>query len=358
MQYVPILRLGSVESKLIQNELNGLKILPLLEITHKKTLQDWSGTIARNFKGDYMVELPLYLLYTLNRHTSEIASIMKTIPTNSGVSVQAGFYIQNKKWIKIPVVSSEENDMNASYDNLLITYKELKGNFTKIAIRIFISHIQLSPLQKAKLKLIFDSLREGDIILLDVMGLEGIEQPVLTNLEEIVKIIPKNETYLLNAFDIRTSYSDVHNYSPLLAKKFGFAGFGDFATSLRYEPTGGSQGRKIIRYYVGDYQNKLVHFPYATYSDSLNAMKASNYWQQAVNRKHNLNCRGCMSLSTWNEGHRFWKKFRILHHIFSMLHDTIPRVVRHTNFQDVDPDGYANLYNKGSSNNGVDGQGV
>lgn len=353
MRYIPILRLGTIESKMLQNELNGLKILPLLEITHNTILTKWAGTIARNYKGNYMVDLPLYLLYTLNKHTSQIASIMRTIPTNTGVSPQAAFYIQNKKWIKIPVASSEENDMSASYDNILITYNELKEHFPKIAVRIFISHIQFSQVQKAKLKLIFDSLREGDIILLDVMAFEGIEQPVLNNLEEIVKMNPKNEIYLLNAFDIRTNLSDVHNYNPLLAKKFNFAGFGDFATSLRYEPAAGQQGRKIIRYYVGDVQNKLVHFPSNTYSNSMNDLKASQYWQQAVSRRHNSTCRACASIANWNEGHNFWKNFRIVHHVFSMLHDTIPNVLSHSNFQDVDPDGFSNLYYKGNSNNGI-----
>jgi hypothetical protein len=349
MEYIPILRLGTIEAKLLQNEINGQPVFPLLEVTNTKVLQKSAGEIARHFKGEYMVDLPMYLLYTMNKYTSEIDEIINSIPrdaSTSAFSTQTRFYVANRNWIKIPVASAEE-DMSVSYDNVLITYNELKAYFPKIAVRLFVSHIQLTQVQKAKLKVILDNLREGDIILLDVIGFEGIEQPVLINIQEIIKMAAKNKIYLLNAFDIRTNRGEVHNYSPVLAKSFKFAGFGDFVTSYRYEPTGGMPGVKIIRYYIGDVNNKLVHFVDATYTAAFNQVKNSNYWKQAAARNHNQRCLGCTSTNKGaNDSPIFWKKFRILHYIFSILHDTLPRVVKDKNPQDTDPDGFANLYNK------------
>ncbi|MFH1229706.1 MAG: hypothetical protein V1678_04770, partial [Candidatus Aenigmatarchaeota archaeon] len=254
----------------------------------------------------------------------------------------------NKGWIKIPVASSEENTDEA-YEKLLITFNELKKTFPRIAVRIFVSHIQVTPHQEAQLRVISDNLRKDDIILLDVIAFEGVEQPVLSNVKTICSLLPAgNEKHILNAFDIRTNRGEVHNYGPLLAKHLGFNGFGDFATSLRYEPKGGRQGKKIIRYYVGDSNNKLVHFVDTAFSRSLSLLKASAYWTQAIGRGHNKNCAGCLITATPNESMTFWKKFRILHYIFSILNDTLPHMNSHKNPQDIDTDGYANLYNKGS----------
>ncbi len=353
MKYIPILRLGTVEAKLLEGDLNGLNIFPLLEITHKKTLKDWSGRIARHYKGDYMVDLPFYLLYTKTKHSERIESIINSIQPNEktkNFSTQARFYIENKKWIKIPVASSGE-DIDDSYDQVLITLNELKAEFPRVAIRIFVSHTQLTPRRISKLDVIFKNLRKDDIILLDIIGFEGIEQPVLANIQKIIGILPEsNEKYLLNVFDIKTNRGEVRNYGPLLAKQFSFNGFGDFATSIRYEPTGGTQGKKIIRYYVGDVNNKLVHYPYDTFSESLNKLKKSGYWADAIKRGHNGKCLGCQYAdSVPNEGLTFWKNYRILHYIFSILHDTMPRMAKHNNPQDLDPDGFFNLAKAGGN---------
>lgn len=79
MKYIPILRFGSIEAKILMNELNGQEIFPLLEMTKKNIIEEYSGQLRRTFKGNYMVELPIYLMTTLTKHTGEIVSILRSL---------------------------------------------------------------------------------------------------------------------------------------------------------------------------------------------------------------------------------------------------------------------------------------
>ncbi|MFH1228996.1 MAG: hypothetical protein V1678_01055, partial [Candidatus Aenigmatarchaeota archaeon] len=76
MKFVPILRLGTVEAGMLENELNGQGIFPLLEITNKNVFRKRIGKLVRQYKGDFMVDLPLYMLQTPTNHTNDIKAII------------------------------------------------------------------------------------------------------------------------------------------------------------------------------------------------------------------------------------------------------------------------------------------
>ena len=350
MDYIPIFRFGTVEARLLQRDLGNLKIIPLLEITNKSVMQNLCGKIAREFTGEYFVELPLYLMGNrTTKHMQGLMDILKSLtpPTQNTppLSHQANFYIQNKKWIKIPVASS--GDIH-SYSDMQATYNAIKPHFDKVAIRILIDEIQLSSQRQAILKLLFSQLRETDVVLIDILRFDSVEQPVLSNLRTVLTMIPpQNKRYILNAFDIHDNRSEVHNYGPLISKHFGMHGFGDFATIIRYEPPGGSPGQRIVRYYIAQNQHKLLHYARNCFADAFADIKQSPHWNNSQSFGHLSYCKGCKyAVTNANEGQTFWKEFRILHYIFSIVNDTLPLSTATKNVQDLDPDGFDNLFKK------------
>lgn len=354
MNYIPILRLGPIETRLMTNELSGKDILPLLEITDASNFAKGLKTANEKFGSNFMVELPLYLSEAENKHLDRVSQLIVNAQRNSGkLSAQSNFYMKNREVIPIPVISAEERNPLSIYNQIISRFQDLKDHFESVAIRIFVSHLRLTEGARNEIKTIFDIMRPKDMLLLGVVNFEGVELGVHKNLSEIMKTKSeennKNKVYILNAFDIRDIRSETHNYNPLLCKTFEMDGMGDFATISRLEPSGGGGSpTRIIRFYYY-WDHKLVPFvsPAGGYLDALRRLKNSPIWKKALDDKHVENCEACQEAeNTSNEGHSFWKKFRILHHINSMLTGTVPMMEKYANPEDFDIDGYDNIFKK------------
>ena len=292
MKYIPIMRLCSIETKLVTNELSNEKIFPLFEVTDPRNFEARLEGIKEKFGSEFMVELPLYLSEADNKHMAGVLQLIVSAQRESnGISGQSKFYIKNKENIPIPVISGEMRNQSI-YNQIISQFQEIKDDFERAAIRIFVSHLHLTSNQKNEIRTIFDLLRSGDIVLLDVVEFEGIETGVLNNIKDIIALKNekenKNEICILNAFDIRDGRRETHNYTPLICNMFKMDGFGDFATIPRLEASGGGGSQtKIIRYYV-HWKHKLCPFISISggYPEVKRLMKASSHWTEGIANSH------------------------------------------------------------------------
>jgi len=351
MQYIPIMRLGPVETALL-NDLHGLDVFPLLEVIEPRNFLRALKSAKSDFGNNFMVELPLYLSGTDNKYRAGVSQLIAYFQTKDK-SAQTNFYIKYKDIIPIPVISAPERGPSGQYSEMASRFQEIKDHFERVAFRMFIFHYDLTEQEKNQIKIILDLMRGDDLLLLDVVQFEGLQSGVVKNLSEIVEIKSnkgnKNKVFVLNAFDIRDIRCETHNYGPLLCKKMNLDGLGDFATMRRVEPLGGGGSpTRIIRYY-DPWNYKLVPFVSTSggYTDALTRLKTSGEWARAVSEGHVRKCKACKEAEvTRSRDHRFWKRFRILHHVKSMVADTITMMGKCSNPDDLDMDGYHNLYAK------------
>jgi len=122
----------------------------------------------------------------------------------------------------------------------------------------------------------------------------------------------------------------------------------DFATEKRFPPAGGRAQRRIIRYYYWD-RFMLKEIARRKYHFAADQLKKSRYW--ANHTSHISSCNACTEVQNnlYNEGHVFWKRFRILHYLNSILNETKQQFSLATSSEDLDPDGYDLVYNIGES---------
>jgi hypothetical protein len=356
MEYIPILRLRQTESKILK-EINGKTICPLLEIVDSKSFQSFT---AKNYKfsKDLMIDLPIYLTEEENRYYVGVTEILDGVNGASKQLKQAEFYKSNAKNIGIPVVSSKSIKIRLDYNDLLIGYNALdKTTFPKIAIRIFVNSIDLSPKNIASFKSLLSAIRDEDLLLFDVVEFDGVEQGAMNNLNILLALLSeklKERSFILNAFDITSNWrSDVHHYAPVLSKLFGLGGFGDFATMPRHEDAGGASGTtSVIRYTIG-WEDRLTHFASPSFQVSSTTLKNAQVWADAKTNGHFNMCNPCKQIDTKNtEWKTFWKMFRIEHHINTMLSNTLPNILKYKNPQDFDIDGWDAISKKGNFGNG------
>lgn len=350
MEYIPIFRYKITENQILLGDLNSTyPISPHLEIVDGEFFNSKITELKMRYP-ELLIELPIYLTESSNKHTEEVNNLM-TQYQHQTLTPQANFYIQNVANISTPVVSCMISDM--SYLPLLRIVREIKETFNKIAVRVFVKFTDLTQNQKTNLQQVFSELRNGDIVLLDILQFEGVESQVMNNLDELITLI-RNEKrdikiFLMNAFDVDNASSPFHNFTPLLTKIFGTDGFGDFALIYRFEGGGGGGATtKSIRYY-NPLVHTLVHFvDKATYIRARAQMIASNHWNNVNQTGHLIHCNVCTEVNTsqHNEGHTYWKRFKIVHYIRSLISHTIPLFNSSQNPEDFDMDGYDAIYKK------------
>lgn len=348
MEYVPIMRLRQTESQVLWR-VNGKPVFPLLEIVDQKVFDNFSIT-DYSFKQGIMFDLPCYLMESDNKYFGGVLKMFNSLTATSNQLKQAEFYKKNAKSIGIPVVSAQAIRVGLDYGDLVIGYNALdKKTLPKIAVRVFVSSIDLSSKNINSFKKLVTSLRDSDIILLDIVEFDGVESNVVKNLEMLVKLIPlenKKKTFILNAFDVADWRKDVHLYAPLLSKLFGLAGFGDFATMPRTELAGGGGGTtSVIRYTVG-WEKKLIHSTSLTdFKDAKKKLKNKTVWTDAKANGHFNNCNPCKEIDVLDtEWKTFWKMFRIEHHVNVVLSNVLPDYVKYTKPDDFDMHGYDAIY--------------
>lgn len=348
MEYIPLLRLKSTEESILLEELDITEnIFPLVEVVDQEEFVENINIIEEKF-GDIMVDLPLYLserTESNNKHRNDVREILER-HGSVDINGQTNFYLSEENSI-IPVVSTFSHDID--YDNLISGFNSLENEFERIAIRIFVFSRGMTDDQIENLNQLANSIRNEDILLLDLLEFEDVMEPVISNISEINNIFQHNNTYLLNAFDVEID-RDVHNYTPVLAKSFGFNGFGDFATIPRWEGGYGygGPGRRIIRFYAYN-DNRLVHFVHEDdFTDAVGFLKDSIYWEDAQDDNHPDNCNYCNHVDNdnFNRGPTWWKKYRIIHYINSIYYHTFPEMDRYTDPEDFDMDGYHDINKK------------
>lgn len=360
MKYIPIFRLKSVENTLLSNEINNTENLtPLLEITDNETFEESISNLCKKF-NKIMVELPLYLSTRPNKHQSGVLDIINEYESTEGDS-QVAFYKDYQKDKKMNLLKEDYLDLgftpvistipsNTTYSDFLKKYNDLKDSFNEIAFRLFVYSTEITDAQKENIQNIVNSIRDTDFILLDVLGFENVEVRTRNNLEEIIKLFDKNEIYILNAFDYDGG-KNTHNYSPLLSKELKTTGFGDFATIPRIEAGGGGGAQtKKIRFYNYN-TNNLMHFIHETsFQGAIPQLEQSEYWKELKDDEENhlAICSYCNSIEqkTYNYSQSWWKKYRIMHYINSIMNHTIPNMSKYDNSEDFDPDGYNDIVKK------------
>src|SRR3989338_3026976 len=349
MRYIPILRFKQVELSILQS-MRPTDLFPLLEIVDKKTFGS-IGKVIDKFRGEIMVELPLYLTGRENKHFGNVMGILGEIDEDTNPLRQAAFYKKHSDKAFIPVVSPSSTEL-LSYKDLLDGFSAIKNTFSRVAIRVFVTHTEISQSNFNHIKNLLNNLREDDIVLLDVVQFDGVEAETLKNLHTLNTIIPqslKDKTFVLNEFSPTSEWRvDVHHYAPLLTKMMNLSGFGDFATIPRYESAGGgSSTTSIIRYFSPSDSN-LVHFMSPdSFREASKKLKSSKIWATSISDGHVGSCPACKEVSQKDtEWRTFWKVFRIKHHIFSVMTTIIQNMQKYSNPQDLDIYGYDNISKK------------
>ena len=348
MKYLPILRFRTVEIDLLKNEIPNKDVIPLLEIVNEDKFKDNVSEVNQRF-DEVMVELPIYLLEYANKYRSPIIEIINNNKVEDK-SEQSSFYIIHKEEIKIPVISSSPKDTN--YNKLQIIFEELKKEFKKIAIKIIVPETTLSQDMKINLGILLSLLREEDILLFYVNRLNGYEQTVNHNIEGIKSLLKEknisNRKYILNCFEVVSSSFDIHNYNPIMTNRYSFDGFGDYATGYKLESEGGGAWiTKIIKYY--DYKDfELRMFSGNSFSEAVDNLKKSGTWTTIKSDKHLDYCNVCEEVENnkWKDNPIYWKRFRILHYILSILNHTFKAIEDAPTPEDLDMEGYQDLFKK------------
>jgi hypothetical protein len=333
MKYIPIFRLKSIENSILSNELkNDKKIIPLVEVTDEDIFYNSISNLCNKYDNP-LVELPLYLALRPNKHQLGVTEIIDKYSTSD--DPQISFYNEYKKSpyyhvgkdeipdLKyIPVLSSVPSDI--TYSNFIDRYNVLSKTFDSIGLRIFVYSIQITKPQSDNLKKITEILKDNDIILLDVLSYVNVEQQVNDNISAMIKILNKKNMYILNLMDY-DGINNIINLGPNLSTTMKISGFGDFATMIRYEPSGsGGSTTKRIRFYNFN-SNYLLNFQHdSSYSGAVRLLKQSVDWTQVKQSDHFLQCDYCQAVdnNTYNQNHVWWKRFRMVHYINSILNNT------------------------------------
>lgn len=332
MRYIPILRLGTTEHGILMDDLSrNLQMLPHLEVANLDLFRRNIQAINSRF-GDVLVELPEYLAERTNKHQESVQNILNQYE-------QVDFYTNFQSQIGIPVVSCMKS--RRDYSVLLDRFRSLRDQFDRVAVRCFVYQPVLTITQLRNLTSLFEDLRNEDIILFDILKFLRIERRQIQKLRRILEtmsyLAPESDAYILNAL-----CSDLHNYGPLLANILDLNGFGDFSTTRRFEASGGRGALpKIIRYYYSS-SHELIRFEHDTsYLVAVQDLTNSSYWDNNVSGGHLGYCNVCNEIHSnqHNNAPVYWKRYRIVHYIKSVVNETLPSIPG-TDPRSLDIDGY------------------
>ncbi len=170
-----------------------------------------------------------------------------------------------------------------------------------------------------------------------------IERQINLNLQLMSNMGKKKnlEIFILNAFEPSDSG---HNFGSLFSYRYGLDGFGDFATEKRFPASGGSSPTRIVRYYYWD-KYILKEIANNSYPASAVQLKNSPYWVNHI--RHHSSCGACnkIEIGNYNNGHSYWKEFRILHYLNSITTETRHQFATAVSEEDLNPDGYDSRFN-------------
>ncbi len=332
---------GKIQKELINKppERPIAKIIPLIELTGEQSLTLFYNNLKKRYE-EVWVDLPYYLAEKSNYYQKDVKSLKSKYASDRKM-----FFLENKRGIDVPVVSAPESFSFYSEQNI---YNSIKADFKKIAVRIRVPSVAMSQQMFSSFKELIKSMRSEDPLLLDVFQFSSVEYQVFSNIKNMIEYAKdfNIRVYVLNAFE--TDQSDKpHNYGPVITACYSLAGFGDFATEKRFRAGGGKGSpTRIIRYYDPQSYN-LVPFKVTVdgYRGAKERLLKSSYWSNiSANKSHLSECIVCnevnKDMSNSGHGHRYWKRFRILHYLFSIVNETAFQCSNAKTPEDLDPDGY------------------
>jgi|GEM_PF-5038709 len=342
--YLWIIRCGgserlnrNVEYKLIREAPNDI-IIPLVEVINENNFGNFHYILKGKY-GEVWVDLPYYLAEHSNSFESDV------IKLKSRYISPRDFFLTHKNYVDVPVISAP---FSHSFDQEKKFYESIKEEFDKIAVRIRVPTYDISNILDSFNKLI-KAMRPEDVLLLDVFRFSRVESQIVSNIRKIIRIArQKNiDLFILNAFD--TKQENCHNYGPLLTAYFSLNGFGDFATDERYRSKGGSgASTKIIRYYdPSSFTLRFFTEKTTRYEGAKEKLISSGYWATISDSQHQKRCRVCREVA--NNLNRndpsYWRRFRILHYLNCLVHETVSQYYSANTPEDLDPDGYNVIVN-------------
>lgn len=316
-------------------------IRPLIEVVDVGIFRRFATSLRRKY-GEILVDFPLYLLESSNKFFESIQELSRRY------SNQTSFFQSFQSLIDIPVVSASQMgilDYNAERSIL----QNMKQHFERLAVRVRVPTFDLSRAQTilGSYQSLLATMTEADLLLFDVFSMSGVENQINLNLELMSRLgKEKNlELFVLNAFE---PFDLRHNYGPIFSYRYDLNGFGDLATEKRFPPAGGRAQRRIIRYYYWD-RYMLKEIARTNYHLAALQLRNSPYWANHAHHIPSCNVCGEVNNNRYNEGHSYWKRFRMLHYLNSITNETRKQFTLATSDEDLDPDGFDILFNVGES---------
>jgi hypothetical protein len=315
--YVPILRNDDNERKVTQRLRQDtlteyppeeLRMLPLVEVTDE---DDLNALRAYRDVGDaVMIELPRYLSEQENKYEEPVTELIEEY---DGI---AEFYQQKVDSKYVPVVSGSNAPID--YSEHLSMYRELRGDFDRLAIRLILRHPteSLTDLQRDTLKELGSEVREKDIVLFDIAD-NSVREPLLEDLEYLSEVFETPMKVILNAFD---AYNErPNNQSPHIAEDIGASAFGDFGINKRFKPNpddGFAPPSVKHRHYVPNHSTIEI-FDGENYEEAAESLSEWAEWDDS-------HCEGCHRAASTNRYDvNTWVQIRMEHYFRSVLRGEI-----------------------------------
>lgn len=349
--YIPILRHGQNEQKVMEKIESDLAnttktwadqslIKPLLEIVdddHLNSISSYSGVYE-----EVLVDFPRYLQARDNKHQQQVNKLISDCggdPVRFFNNIQAGNFT--------PVLSGELDPID--YPTYKANLDRLQSEFERVGARLFVPVDKYSDKDKTTVKSIIDSLREQDLLMVDVVDIRNIDQGIRSNLEYIESLDNNSKKYILDLFEPREDIN--YNYSLVMSKYLDFDGFGDFCLEPRFPddipPAAFVNIPKRVRQY------KSNSHSVSTYEDPDRYLQVI---KQMISRGtldpnhcpfcHRLHDRYQNVSSNPNRkdlDNSFVKRARMGHYQFSLLQNEITDLDAASDAQDFDANGYDDI---------------
>ena len=347
VQYVPILRLGSLELEIIEEYQGDSRLLPLVEVTTKSYKPKLQQIMNAWGKANYLVSLPRYLTSYASRQKADVQEILNKFPSPQPLFA---FFESVSSLGGIPVISPMSfRQQPIDYSQLASAESSIRGISNRLAFHVPVAPRELTNPQKHQLHSLRSVMKAGDILLLDVLRMRPVAAAFAALKEALLEFGQDVDwqTYVLGGLDVRWSGTDTHhNYGPLFMKVLSLDGFGDYVTSRRIEPSGGapSKERPIKRYipYYSSLSHDVRRFGEYQYKASVQQLQAHQCWRQALMTGHSNRCGVCADIVRGDitESPSRWKSFRMRHYINSVLTETLPAIETIPDARQLDSRGY------------------
>ncbi|MCK9482571.1 MAG: beta family protein [Bacteroidia bacterium] len=340
--YVPILKNRIIEMSIVKELYEvGLSsnTIPLIEIIQKRTRSNSKKTYVDELKdvflnknSSFFLDFPKIQVTTST--TKSVQDFLTKVNRQSSFVNEQFELCKNIRGI-IPVLSYVEREL-VKVDVLKDDLKVLNDNFNKVALRL--TPIQLNNLSKNSLL----DINDYDYILLDI-GESSHINPVFKDTYKLLKELKLSKsvkTIILNSNRPKSLLNkDIVDNKPIQGidnsllemyfhERYGFDGFGDYASITSILPTtGGSISPAGIYYSYNN--NYFIGFRGKTrllseFSEHIApSIIKSPYWNEFT-PEHHEKCPGCRKIKNIADGKEsgrnqgLWKGITMSHYIYTL----------------------------------------